>query len=288
MTETHQVTGQRDDLLAVTDLRVDYQGRRRRVFTAVDQVSFSVARGTTLGLVGESGSGKTTIGSVLLGLTPATGGRVVFDGQDITRTSRAERKLLSRRLQVVFQDPYGSMNPACTIRDTLTEALRYNLRLDRAEIDERVEHALTDVGLPSSAADRYPAQFSGGQRQRIAIARALVMDPEFIVCDEPTSALDLSVQAQVLNLLVELQRRRGLSYLFISHDLGVVRYLSDEILVLRAGQVVEHGPATQICDAPSAPYTRALLAAAPVPDPDDQARRRQEWHDITRLEGARP
>ncbi|MEV6349187.1 ATP-binding cassette domain-containing protein [Actinoplanes sp. NPDC051851] len=263
-------------LLRVRDLEVCYRrpGRRSGPVTAVHGVDLTVHRGETVGVVGESGSGKSSIGAAVLGLIRPHAGLVEFDGRDITHCSRAERRELARRMQVVFQDPYGSMNPARTVGDTVTEALRYNLGLNRHEIRERLDRALDDVGLPPETAGRYPAQFSGGQRQRLAIARALVMEPEFIVCDEPTSALDLSVQAQVLNLLAGLQQSRGLSYLFISHDLAVVRHLSDRIVVLRAGRVVEHGPAETVAVEPSHPYTRALIAAAPVPDPEQQRLRR--------------
>ncbi|MEW1642323.1 ABC transporter ATP-binding protein [Streptomyces sp. NPDC091219] len=265
-------------LLRIAGLDVTYHRSRRRGgdVPAVRGVDLTVDRGETVGLVGESGSGKSTIGSAVLGLVPATGGTIRFDGADITHGTRADRRLLARRMQVVFQDPYGSMNPAHTVGDTLAEALRYNLGLPADEIRERVLRALDDVGLPPGAAHRHPAAFSGGQRQRIAIARALVMEPEFVVCDEAVSALDLSVQAQVLNLLARLKHARGLSYLFISHDLSVVRYLSDTIVVLYAGRVVERGPAALVADSPAHPYTRALLAAAPVPDPVTQRRRQAE------------
>ncbi|MEU9345311.1 oligopeptide/dipeptide ABC transporter ATP-binding protein [Streptomyces sp. NPDC048278] len=265
-------------LLDVRALSVSYHrpGRRAGAVHAVRGVDLTVRRGETVGLVGESGSGKSTIGSAVLGLVPAAAGRVAFDGADITHGTRADRRLLARRMQVVFQDPYGSMNPAHTVGDTLAEALRYNLGLPEDAVRERVMTALADVGLPPGAAHRYPAAFSGGQRQRIAIARALVMEPEFVVCDEAVSALDLSVQAQVLNLLARLKRSRGLSYLFISHDLSVVRYFSDTIVVLYAGRVVERGPAARVADDPAHPYTRALLAAAPVPDPVVQRRRQEE------------
>ncbi|MEU1180889.1 ABC transporter ATP-binding protein [Streptomyces sp. NPDC005820] len=267
-----------DSLLEVRGLTVSYHRSRRRGgdVHAARGVDLTVGRGETVGLVGESGSGKSTIGSAVLGLVPATGGTVKFDGTDITHSSRADRRMLARRMQVVFQDPYGSMNPAHTVGDTLAEALRYNLALPADEIKQRILRALDDVGLPPGAARRHPGAFSGGQRQRIAIARALVMEPDFVVCDEAVSALDLSVQAQVLNLLARLKQTRGLSYLFISHDLAVVRYLSDSIVVLYAGRVVESGPAALVAGSPVHPYTRALLAAAPVPDPVVQRRRRAE------------
>ena len=270
-----------EPVLRVEGLEVSYRrsGRRGEV-RAVNGVDLAVRRGQTVGLVGESGSGKSSIGSAILGLTPVTGGRIAFDGADITHAQGGQRRLLAQRMQVIFQDPFGSMNPARTIGETITEALRYNLRLGKGEITTRLNRALVDVGLPLTVADRYPTQFSGGQRQRIAIARALVMEPEFIVCDEPTSALDLSVQAQVLNLLVGLKETRGLSYLFISHDLSVVRYLSDEIVVLRGGEIVERGPAAQVAESPQHSYTQALLMAAPVPDPAEQKRRREERRRI--------
>ncbi|MFI9833569.1 ABC transporter ATP-binding protein [Streptomyces sp. NPDC051913] len=266
------------DLVKVRDLSVIYPRPRRSggPLNAVRGVDLTVCHGETVGLVGESGSGKSTIGSALLGLVPAAAGTITFDGADITRASRTDRRSLARRMQVVFQDPYGSMNPAHTVGDTLAESLRYNLALPSEEIQARVLRALDDVGLPPGAARRHPAAFSGGQRQRIAIARALVMEPDFVVCDEAVSALDLSVQAQVLNLLARLKGTRGLSYLFISHDLAVVRYLSDSIVVLYAGRVVERGPAALVADSPAHPYTRALLAAAPVPDPTAQLARRTE------------
>nr|WP_234985652.1 ABC transporter ATP-binding protein [Demequina sp. NBRC 110051] len=264
-------------MLSVRDLHVQYRrpGRRSTPVDAVRGVSLDVPRGRSIGLVGESGSGKSTIGSAILGLTPVTSGTVTYAGTDITHASRSERRLHARRMQAVFQDPFGSMNPAVTVGDTVTEALRHNLKLGKQEIEERLLRALDDVGMPASCAERYPAQFSGGQRQRLAIARALVMNPEFIVCDEPTSALDLSIQAQILNVLLDLRERRGLSYLFISHDLTVVRHLCDEMVVLYAGAVVERGPAHVVAESPAHPYTRALLASAPVPDPDQQRARRE-------------
>jgi oligopeptide/dipeptide ABC transporter ATP-binding protein len=256
-----------DALVSVRDLSIGYRrpGLRAGRFTAVHSVDLEVGRGETVGLVGESGSGKSSLGASLLGLVPVADGTITFDGVDITRSSRAERRLLARRMQVVFQDPYGSMNPVRTVGDTLSEALRFNLGLPAAEIQDRLRIALADVGLPPATADRYPEEFSGGQRQRLAIARALIMNPGFLVCDEAVSALDLSVQAQVLNLLARLKEQRGLSYLFISHDLAVVRWISDRIVVLYAGRVVEQGPAALVATAPAHPYTRALLAAAPDP-----------------------
>jgi len=264
-------------LLSISDLHVHYAQRSARVFRALNSVSFDVMPGETVGLVGESGSGKTTIGRVILGLTPATSGRIVFDGEDITHASRRRRRDLAREIQVVFQDPYGSLNPTRTIGDTLAEPLLMDRTLSRTERDSRISDVLTRVGMPADAATRYPAQFSGGQRQRIAIARAVIARPRLVVCDEPVSALDLSVQAQVLNLLSELQKSMGLSLLFISHDLTVVRHVSHRTVVLYKGEIVEHGDSQAIHESPQHSYTRALLSAAPVPNPKEQRQRREAW-----------
>jgi oligopeptide/dipeptide ABC transporter ATP-binding protein len=262
-------------LLDVSELTVEFsRGRLRPPLRAVDGVSFSVAPRETIGLVGESGSGKTTIGRSILGLAPISEGEVVFAGENITHASYSRRRALSAELQVVFQDPYSSLNPTRTVGQTLGETLRvHNRDLSKAALAARVGAMLEQVGLPPEAARSYPAQFSGGQRQRIAIARALMAQPRLVICDEPTSALDLSVQAQVLNLLRELQDEFHLSYLFISHDLAVVRHLSHRIIVLYQGRIMEQGSAATVYQAPAHPYTRALLAAAPVPDPDEQRKR---------------
>ncbi|GAB4064306.1 ATP-binding cassette domain-containing protein [Angustibacter speluncae] len=260
-------------LIEARSVRVTYRRGRTRT-TAVHGVDLVVRPGRTVGVVGESGSGKSSVGNAVLGLVPVESGTVRFRGEDVTAASARRRRELSRRMQVVFQDPYGSLNPARSVGDTLAEGLRFGQGVRAAEAAARVEQVLAEVGLDPSAARRFPGAFSGGQRQRIAIARAVVGDPEFVVCDEPVSALDLSVQAQVLNLLARLQAERGLGYLFISHDLGVVRYLSDDVVVMHAGRVVESGPAAQVGHAPVHPYTRALVAAAPVPDPDEQRRHR--------------
>jgi peptide/nickel transport system ATP-binding protein len=260
-------------LLEVENLHVVYRthGREARVLNGV---SLTIAPGETLGLVGESGSGKTTIGKTILGQIAATSGRIVFDGEDITQASRSRRRELGRDIQVVFQDPYGSLNPARTIGQTLAEPLLNDRSLMREQIRERIRDILEKVGMPADTAARYPSQFSGGQRQRIAIARAVIGRPRLVVCDEPVSALDLSVQAQVLNLLNQLQRDMGLSLLFISHDLAVVRHVSRRTAVLYRGEIVEEGLAVEIHDSPRHPYTQALVAASPVPDPVIQRERR--------------
>jgi len=258
-------------LLEVRDLSVDFR-HGRRAFQALDGVSLDVMPGETVGVVGESGAGKSTLGRAILGLVPVTSGTIRFDGQDITRAGHRERVAIAARLQVVFQDPNSSLNPARTVGSSLAEPL-LGQRTERAEIAGRVAAMLTRVGLPPSAAGRYPREFSGGQRQRIAIARALIVSPALVVCDEALSALDLSVQAQIINLLLELRRDLGLAYLFIAHDLAVVRHLASRIVVLRRGQVVERGTAEQVCEQPSDAYTKALMEAAPVPDPAEERAR---------------
>ena len=268
-------------LLQVKDLRVNFPQGRGKVFQALKGISLDIQPGETVGLVGESGSGKTTVGRVILGLTEATSGEVWFEGENITHASRERRRTLGRDIQVVFQDPYGSLNPARTIGDTLAEPLMNDKSLSAQDIAHRVAEVLQQVGMPADTASRYPGMFSGGQRQRIAIARAVIAKPRLIVCDEPVSALDLSVQAQVLNLLKSLQQSMGLAMLFISHDLTVVRHVSHRTVVLYRGDIVEQGDAGQVHDHPEHPYTRALLAAAPVPDPLIQRERRAQF-DLAR------
>lgn len=270
-------------LLQVKDVRVDFATGKGKVFQALKGVSLHINPGETVGLVGESGSGKTTMGRVILGLVEATGGQVLFDGEDITHLSHARRRTLGRDIQVVFQDPYGSLNPARTIGDTLAEPLLTDRNLSKEDVRQRIAEVLQRVGMPMDTAQRYPGMFSGGQRQRIAIARAVIARPRLIVCDEPVSALDLSVQAQVLNLLKELQQSMGLAMLFISHDLTVVRHVSHRTVVLFHGDIVEQGDAGEVHEHPQHPYTRALLAAAPVPDPLIQRKRRAEWEEARRV-----
>ena len=267
-------------LLEVQHATVEYPtGRRLPPLRAIDDVSLRIGTAETLGLVGESGSGKSTLGRAILGLVPLAGGSIHFDGRDMTHASRATRRELSSSLQVVFQDPYGSLNPARTIGQTLAETLRAaGGARSRAQVVDRMAAMLEEVGLPGDAARRYPAHFSGGQRQRIAIARALMASPRLVVCDEPVSALDISVQAQVLNVLTWLQREHGLGYLFISHDIAVVRHVANRIAVLYRGRIMEHGNAPAVLERPAHPYTATLLAAAPVPDPRRQRRRHSMGH----------
>jgi oligopeptide/dipeptide ABC transporter ATP-binding protein len=243
-------------------------GRSTRVLRAVDHVSLRVRRGETMGLVGESGCGKSTLGRLMLRLLEPTFGRVVFDGHDVTPLSQRELRPLRRRMQIIFQDPYSSLNPRMTVREIVGEAIRiHKLAKTRADEEARIVQLLEKVGLRADVMDRYPHEFSGGQRQRIGIARALAVEPDFIVCDEPISALDVSIQAQIVNLLMELQETLGLAYLFVSHDLKVVEHVSHRVAVMYLGKIVEQAPAEDIYEQPRHPYTRALLAAAPQPDP---------------------
>ena len=240
---------------------------------AVDGVSFSIPRGKTLSLVGESGSGKTTAARSILRLIEPTSGTVHFDGIDVTALDRRDLRGLRKRMQLIFQDPYGSLNPRMTVRSVLGEALAAHQVVPKGARRDRVFKLLGLVGLPPETADRYPHEFSGGQRQRIGIARALAVEPDLIVADEPVSALDVSIQAQILNLMRDLQQELGLTYLFIGHNLGVVRHISDLVAVMYLGRIVEIGPAAAIFDAPIHPYTKALLAAVPVPAPDAKHQR---------------
>jgi oligopeptide transport system ATP-binding protein len=241
---------------------------------AVDRVSFEIHKGETLGLVGESGSGKTTIGKCILGLLRPTSGRILLNGSDLCRMKAEELRGVRRDMQTIFQDPYGSLNPRMKIGDVVGEPLKVHRVARGAEYDERVNELLGVVGLSARMKVRYPHEFSGGQRQRIAIARALALRPKFIVCDEPVSALDVCIQAQVINLLEDLRDKFDLTYLFISHDLSVVRHMSDRLAVMYCGQIVEIGGRQPVFGRPRHPYTQALLSAVPVPDPvvEEQAR----------------
>jgi peptide/nickel transport system ATP-binding protein len=263
-------------LLDVQDLVVDYRTGHRHTLRAVDGVNLAIDAGETVGLVGESGSGKTTIGNAIVGLTPVTAGRLIFAGEDITHAGHARRARLAAEIQMVFQDPIGSLNPARTIGQTLLEPFLAGRDTPRAQRATRIADLLDRVGLPADTTRRYPAQLSGGQRQRVAIARALMREPRLVVCDEPVSALDLSIQAQILNLLADLRNDLGLSYLFIAHNLSVVRHLASRLVVLYRGRVMESGQTEAIYAAPAHPYTRMLLASAPTADPAAQRALREQ------------
>ena len=264
-----------DTLLRVKDLQVHFPVMKgvllkKQIGTvhAVDGVSFSLARGETLGLVGESGCGKSTTGLAVLRMQDVTSGSIEFEGQDITHHDKAQMRPIRQRLQMVYQDPYGSLNPRMKVNDIIGEPLVvHGLAQDRATYDERIMELMRTVGLLPDMADRYPHEFSGGQRQRIGIARALALEPSLIICDEPVSALDVSIQAQVVNVLQELQARLGLAYLFIAHDLSVVRHLSHRVAVMYLGRIVEIADRDALYQAPLHPYTQALMSAVPVADP---------------------
>ena len=257
-------------LLEVRDLKVHFSirsgilQRQRDVFKAVDGVSFSIPQGKTVGLLGESGSGKTTIGRTLVKLVTATSGKALWKGTDILPMSEREFRPLRRRIQYIFQDPFGSLNPRIPIGWIIGEALEIHFKeMNAGERGDRVASLLRRVGLLPEMRGRYPHEFSGGQRQRIGIARALAVEPEFLICDEPVSALDVSVQAQIVNLLQDIQEELGLAMLFIAHDLAVVEHISDSVLVLHRGKIVESGPSREVLEKPKDPYTRELLAAVP-------------------------
>ena len=272
-------TEKQDYILQVSHLKKYFPikggmfGKQIGAVKAVDDVSFNIKRGTTMGLVGESGCGKSTTGRTLLRLIPKTDGTVLFNGKDIYSMDHKELRDLRTKMQIIFQDPYSSLSPRLPVGEIIGEAVREHKLVPKEEYDEYLNKIMDDCGLQTYHKDRYPHEFSGGQRQRICIARALALNPEFVVCDEPVSALDVSVQAQIINLLKELQEKRNLTYLFISHDLSVVEHISDTIGVMYLGGLVETGSTEDIFANPLHPYTEALFSAIPMPDPDPKRNR---------------
>jgi ABC-type glutathione transport system ATPase component len=266
-------------LLDIQDVTVEYPARgfRAKPFRALNGVSLDVYSGECVGLVGESGSGKTTLGRAVLGLAPVTDGKILFRGQDIAHANRPKRRKLAADIQVVFQDPYTSLNPSLTIEQILAEPLTAR-KVPRPEAQRRIRDLFEMVRLPADSGSRLPREFSGGQRQRVAIARALALEPALIVCDEPVSALDLSTQARVLELFKDIQEQTHVAYLFVSHDLEVVRHISHRVAVMYRGDIVEFGDGDQVTARPEHPYTQKLFLAAPIADPDAQAERREERH----------
>ena len=283
MTATNNGNSDQSALIEVENLSVGFPvssgtlfSRNRAIIHAVDNVSLSIHKGESLGLVGESGSGKTTLGRAILHLQKATRGRVLFDGQPINTMRGRELRNLRRRMQIIFQDPYSSLDPRMSAGAIIGEGIAiHNLASTRAEYNRRVAELLEMVGLNAEMARRFPHEFSGGQRQRIGIARALAVEPDFIICDEPVSALDVSIQAQILSLLANLQSELGLTYLFVAHDLSVVRHISDRVAVMYLGRIVEVATSVELYSNPQHPYTSALISGIPVPDPRIEARRQR-------------
>ncbi len=277
--EAAETADERKPLLSVKDLRKAFPikksltGKVQQELIAVDNVSFDLYPGETLGIVGESGCGKTTLGRTILKLHPSNGGQIIYDGNDITNYSKTQMRSLRTEMQIIFQDPYSSLPPRATVGDILSEPVKVHKIVPPSQVKDYVIDLMEQCGLRDYYYERYPHEFSGGQRQRICIARALSVNPKLVVCDEPVSALDVSIQAQIINLLKKLQKERGLTYLFISHDLSVVKFISDKIGVMYLGNMVEFGAKKDIFGNPLHPYTRALFSAIPNPDPDKKMER---------------
>lgn len=255
-------------LLEVKNLKKYFKTGRKTVLKAIDNISFYIKEGETLGVVGESGCGKTTCGRTCIGIHDKTDGQVLYKGKDIHKLNKKERKEFTKDVQIIFQDPYASLNPRMKVGDIISEGIRaHKILSSENEIDEKVKELLVSVGLHQEHANRYIHEFSGGQRQRIGIARALAVEPKLIICDEPISALDVSIQAQIVNLLIKLQKERNLTYMFIAHDLSMVKYISDRVAVMYLGKIVEITTSDKLYKNPKHPYTQALLSAIPIPDP---------------------
>lgn len=261
--------------IQVKNLKKYFHVGRNAILKAVDDVSFDIKKGETLGLVGESGCGKTTCGRTIIGMYNATAGEVIIDGKNIHGMSQSQKKEFTKKAQVIFQDPYASLDPRMTVGDIIGEGIDIHNIYKGKERTERIQQLLALVGLNKEHASRFPHEFSGGQRQRIGIARALAIEPEFIMCDEPISALDVSIQAQIVNLLIKLQKELGLTYLFIAHDLSMVRHISDRVGVMYLGKMVELSTSKKVYENPLHPYTQALMSAIPIPDPDLEKNRKR-------------
>ena len=272
-----------ETLIEVKNLSKHYKISRKLVLKAVDNVSFEIKRGETFGLVGESGCGKTTCGRTLINLYSPTSGQVIYDGQDISHTPKNKILDFKRRIQMIFQDPYSSLNPRMTISELIAQGLNIHFKMTKKEQEAKVNALMADVGLTEAFGNRFAHELSGGQRQRVGIARALAVAPEFIVCDEPISALDVSIQAQIINLLIKLQKERKLTYLFISHDLSMVKHISDRVGVMYLGNMVEIAPSMSLFDEPLHPYTQMLLSAIPEAEPDPSKRK-----NAVKIEGEVP
>lgn len=262
-------------LIDVKDLKKHFIVGRDKILKAVDGINFSISKGETLGLVGESGCGKTTCGKTIMGLYPATSGKIMFEGKDISKFKGEDRFKFTRKAQIIFQDPYSSLNPRMTVGDIIGEGMDIHKLYSGKDRTERIFELLHTVGLNKEHASRFPHEFSGGQRQRIGIARALAIEPEFIVCDEPISALDVSIQAQIINLLIKLQNDLDITYLFIAHDLSMVKHISDRVGVMYLGNLVELASSKEIYDNPMHPYTKALMSAIPIPDPEVERKKKR-------------
>lgn len=271
------------NLIEVVNLKKYFNVGKNKVLKAVDDVSFNIKEGETLGLVGESGCGKTTCGRTILGIYNATEGHVYFGGKDVHTMSRSEKLKFKKNAQIIFQDPYASLDPRMTIGEIIGEGIDVHFKLSHKERENRINELLEIVGLNQEHSSRFPHELSGGQRQRVGIARALAVEPKFIVCDEPISALDVSIQAQIVNLLVKLQNEMGLTYLFISHDLSMVKHISDRVGVMYLGSIVELAPSFKLYGKPLHPYTKALISAIPIPDPKIEDERKR-----IKLEGEVP
>jgi oligopeptide/dipeptide ABC transporter ATP-binding protein len=274
-----------DTMIEVKNLKKWFWTRATRhvgkeAVRAVDEISFSIKRKEVLGLVGESGCGKTTCGKLILRIIDPTGGEILFEGHDITRLDRGDMQRFRKRMMIIYQDPFGSLDPRMTVKKAIAEPMLVHKTVPRSELDDRVVEIMGKVGLSADQRDRYPHEFSGGQRQRIGIARALAINPEFIVADEAVSALDVSIQAQIINLLQDLQKSLGITLLFIAHDLSVVRHISDRVAVMYLGKIVEMAPKSGLFNDPKHPYTQALLSAIPIPDPKKRRKEKILMGDV--------